>query len=111
MDWPEITKETAVDEIFEIHRRIWDETIKNFIQTDIVEKPGTPYRSNCAFCEYAHIHRLPCCRCLADWGTGVFKYPLRCTNNDDFIVFSLGYADERTLEAIKRIRNIPRSKI
>lgn len=45
-EWPEITVDTTLDELREIHERIWDYAINFF------RKPITPYFSNCAFCEY-----------------------------------------------------------
>lgn len=46
--WPEITKDTPLEEIQRIHKEIWDYIITNGY------KPTTPYLSNCALCAYAH---------------------------------------------------------
>lgn len=45
-EWPEITVDTTLDELREIHECIWDYAIEH------LRKPITPYFSNCAFCEY-----------------------------------------------------------
>lgn len=46
MKWPEITKDTPLEEVKRIHQMIWDYVIEHG------EKPETPYENNCAFCEY-----------------------------------------------------------
>lgn len=67
MVWPNITKNTPIEEVLVTHRRIWDEGIKNIerFRNDIVEgthpayviieelKPKMPYVFNCALCSYA----------------------------------------------------------
>lgn len=45
-EWPEITVNTTLDELKEIHERIWDYAVEH------LRKPDTPYASDCAFCEY-----------------------------------------------------------
>lgn len=47
MDWPEITKDTPLEEIKRIHQRIWQYVVENG------EKPSdTGYQCNCVLCEY-----------------------------------------------------------
>lgn len=48
-EWPEITVDTTLDELKEIHERIWNYAIEHY------QKPETPYFSNCACCEYDMI--------------------------------------------------------
>ena len=63
--WPKITKYTTLEEVREIHRRIWDYAIEHG------EKPETPYKLNCVLCEYAYMQSqyvIWCRACPADWG-------------------------------------------
>lgn len=46
-NWPEITTETTMEKLQEIHKRIWQYVIENGY------KPDTPYTASCAACEYA----------------------------------------------------------
>lgn len=46
MDWPVITAKTSMEEIKEIHQRIWDYVIENG------HKPDTPYPSSCVLCAF-----------------------------------------------------------
>lgn len=71
MEWPEITKDTPIEEVMRIHRRIWDYVIEHG------EKPVTPYASDCAFCQYYEAHfdeYITNCNdvCLGDWGEGLW---------------------------------------
>lgn len=69
--WPEITAETSMEEIKEIHKRIWDYVI------EYREKPDTEYVANCVFCEFHRLaerkysvvipfHRCPLCPALIE---------------------------------------------
>lgn len=48
-NWPEITKDTTIEELREIHKRIW------LYAAEHGEKPETPYIWNCALCEWTKI--------------------------------------------------------
>lgn len=57
MHWPEITKDTPLTEVKRIHQAIWDYVIEHG------EKPNTPYRGNCACCEYDSLFNDDCSAC------------------------------------------------
>lgn len=58
-EWPEITSDTTLDELKEIHERIWNYAIEN------LRKPSTPYCNDCAFCEYMRkMIKWPACFCV-----------------------------------------------
>lgn len=46
MYWPEITKDTPLEEIKRIHQQIWQYVVENG------KKPATPYLFSCSACEY-----------------------------------------------------------
>lgn len=48
--WPEITLYTTIEELKEIHRRIWDECIEEY---EGKLKPETPYTGDSVACEMA----------------------------------------------------------
>lgn len=48
-EWPKITVNTTLDELKEIHKRIWDYVI------EYGRKPSTPYFSDCVCCEYDNL--------------------------------------------------------
>lgn len=62
MDWPEITKDTPLEEIKRIHQQIWQYVVENG------KKPETPYRTNCVLCSYVLLHKNSCTDCAVDWG-------------------------------------------
>lgn len=47
--WPEISKDTPIEEVKRIHQKIWDYVIEHG------EKPDTPYTFDCVACEYASL--------------------------------------------------------
>lgn len=49
-NWPKITKDTTIEELKEIHKRIW------LYAAEHGEKPDTPYNSNCVLCEWDTIN-------------------------------------------------------
>lgn len=61
MDWPEITKDTPLEEVRRIHRAIWQYVVENG------EKPDTPYECDCVLCEYTGVRYLTCDGCPAKW--------------------------------------------
>lgn len=119
MDWPKITKDTPVEEVFEIHRRIWDDVLTRFEKTGELEKPDTPYVSDCVLCQYAH---MDCFYCPADWGSKKDDTPHDCVSSGMFRQFMIhchccktiwlyrqSFRDE-IIANIKAIRDIPRKK-
>lgn len=68
MNWPEITKDTSLEEVRRIHRVIWQYVVENGY------KPDTPYQHNCALCEYTYIHHLKCTNCPAKWKMDEIPY-------------------------------------
>ena len=48
--WPEITKDTPIEEVKTIYRLIWSYVIK------YGEKPKTNYPHNCVACAYANLY-------------------------------------------------------
>lgn len=64
MEWPEITTDTPIEEVKRIHQKIWDYAIKH------EEKPETPYKCDCAACEYVKqscVERFDCQFCPIIW--------------------------------------------
>lgn len=64
MNWPEITKDTPIEEIHRIHKAIWQYVV------DYGEKPDTPYTNDCVLCAYDDIlgdAHFPCSNCPAIW--------------------------------------------
>lgn len=59
-EWPEITVNTTLDELKEIHKRIWNYAIEHG------RKPDTPYSCNCACCEYSLL-RFVESGCILRW--------------------------------------------
>ncbi len=45
--YPKVTADTPIEELQDIHKRIWDYTIQHG------EKPDNPYIDKCVACEYA----------------------------------------------------------
>lgn len=105
--WPEINKNTPLEEVRYIHKDIW-----NFV-TKYGYKPITPYRNDCVLCEYA-ISQLPdgidssmrCYYCPADWPDRG-----RCTSYEDDGLYDKWYESEcdtdESINLSKKIRDIP----
>lgn len=76
-DWPKITGDTSIEEVRRIHKMIWD------IVVETGEKPCTPYRSDCALCEYSCGHFndyvSSCYLCPAIWSESRLEY-MGCMN-------------------------------
>lgn len=49
--WPKITKDTTIEELREIHKRIW------LYVAEHGDKPGTPYGLDCALCEWDTVNQ------------------------------------------------------
>lgn len=75
--WPEITKDTSMEEIKRIHKDIWNYVIEHG------KKPRTPYIHNCVACEYVRqgfVIRCESCpiiwpdckACLTDRSDGLY---------------------------------------
>lgn len=119
MDWPTITNDTTVEEAFEIHRRIWDDVLTRFERTGELEKPDTPYVSDCVLCQYAH---MGCSCCPADWGSEKDGTPHDCVSSGMYGQFLIHYRycktiwlyrqsfREEIIPNVKGIRNIPRKE-
>lgn len=101
--WPEITSDTPLEVVRDIHRRIWDYVIEHG------EKPDTPYKLDCVLCSYSK----DCENCPARWSlleTDEGDPP--CLNYDspyyDWCTWSLIENDSEIVKeyAIK-VRDIP----
>lgn len=64
--WPEITEDTPIEEVKQIHKKIWSYAIKHG------EKPVTQYLNDCAACEYQRRQHVlgKCITCPIDWPKG-----------------------------------------
>lgn len=94
MDWPEITKDTPLEEIKRIHQQIWQYVVENG------EKPETPYLSDCVCCSY----------CVARYGGNCFYFPAKwhdesgcCHESSEFDIWN----HSRTEETAQAVRDIP----
>lgn len=101
MNWPKITKDTPLEEVKRIHQKIWDYAIEHG------EKPSTPYRNDCAACEYCHV---TCKHCPIDWKDDLIGIVLfgcsrlyRAWNGAQHISEN----EERAISLAKKIRDIP----
>lgn len=109
-NWPEITTETTMEELQEIHKRIWDFVI------DHQTKPRTPYKNNCVACEYDDLvmeeinsfktFYHPCRYCPIAWGEfGV------CTDYESIYRLCLEFMECDRVAAASRlailIRDLP----
>ncbi len=70
--WPKITADTPIEEVQDIHKRIWDYTIQHGA------KPVTGYMYECAACEYVYVKnkdvRNKCEFCPIKWPDGLKCY-------------------------------------
>lgn len=99
MEWPEITKETPLEEIKRIHQRIWDYVIEHG------EKPKTPYIANCVVCESRHIQNADfiCMKCPIAW-------PNNLTCMDYYNLYCLWARQkdrEKSVKLARQIRDLP----
>lgn len=97
MEWPEITKDTPMEELKRIHQQIWDYAIV------FGYKPKTPYKSNCVACHWKSVHKKTCRHCPIIW-PGKF-IPYLC-------IFSLygewtTATEDKKVELAKQIHDLP----
>lgn len=104
MGWPEITRDTPIEEIHRIHRAIWQYTLEHGY------KPCTPYINNCALCESCRqIDREAFCyNCRAIWGS---KDNHCCSHGSPYNEWGpkgcSPLTDEQWEKLTKQIRDIP----
>ena len=115
MTWPEITSDTPFDEIRTIHERIWDYVIETGV------KPNTPYRSNCALCEYVfkqEIKNVETCARYCDYCPAIWDqldkttccYDMCSPYSEWFPSNHPFYDAEICKQAAIKVRNIPFKK-
>lgn len=112
MDWPKISKDTPLTEVKRIHQAIWDYVIEHG------KKPDTPYRCDCAGCEYDSLYEIKfegctheeCERCPIYWPeteeTGNKHF---CVGVKKFGLFDkwLCAKGEEKVEIAHQIRDLP----
>lgn len=101
--WPEITKDTPIEEVKKIHQRIWDYAIEHG------HKPDTPYKCNCVACEYDEKHICLCRSCPIVWPENI--------NGDNYCCDIDSYSglhdlwikatDKEKTELARQIRDLP----
>lgn len=97
--WPEITKDTPIEEVKRIHQRIWDYAI------EYGTKPVTPYASFCAACAYIKARLELCKDCPIIWPNG------KCFGGryGDGYLYSEWFnsTDKQKTELARQIRDLP----
>lgn len=95
MEWPEITKDTPIEEVKRIHQQIWDYVIEQGY------KPNVPYVAKCAACAYNEAHFENCRDCPIVWPNDV------CYGKAGlFDMWEKEYGQEKT-ELARQIRDLP----
>lgn len=107
--WPMITKDTTIEELQFIHKKIWDYVIENGL------KPMVPYVARCVGCEYArqisHGSFCNCFYCPIDWKKVSDFDTCTMDNNagifDQFMAFSRRADVVSERQIAEKIRDCP----
>lgn len=105
--WPEITKDTPLEEVRRIHKRIWQYVV------DHGKKPETPYLHGCVLCEYdLAFGNGGCLKCpvipysLEKTNEPITSPMLHCLNGLYYLWRNASLRSKKTEFAVK-IRDIP----
>lgn len=110
MEWPEITKDTPLEEVKRIHQEIWNYVIV------FGHKPDTPYPSDCAACAYCYAKDPdlksvgPCFDlCPIAWEKEDIKYPSHTYYicGKEFYQWMGATSYNEAMKAAIKIRDIP----
>lgn len=100
LKWPEITKDTPMEEVKRIHQRIWDYVIEHG------KKPDTPYTVDCAACTYITLQREQCNDCPILWPKNNRGDRICCINDGIYNQWRHATGKEKT-ELARQIRDLP----
>lgn len=101
--WPEITKDTPIEEVKRIHQAVWDYVVEHG------EKPITPYRMDCICCEYVFIHKNKCNFCPILWPADEFGDRYCCMAHPNIGLYDrwIEAVGGEKIELASQIRDLP----